>query len=94
MAVTALEGLRATDPQLLELLRSVGASRWDVFWRVRIPGAAPYLTAGLRTGATLSLVGAVVAEYTGTRRSAATSPARGEERHDDDPPQAGRPIRG
>ncbi len=65
MAVTSLEGLRATDPQLLELLRSVGASRWDVFWRVRIPGAAPYLTAGLRTGATLSLVGAVVAEWTG-----------------------------
>ncbi len=65
MAVTSLEGLRATDPQLLELLRSVGASRWDVFWRVRFPGAAPYLTAGLRTGATLSLVGAVVAEWTG-----------------------------
>jgi len=65
MAVTTLEGLRATDPQLLELLRSVGASRWDVFWRVRFPGAAPYLTAGLRTGATLSLVGAVVAEWTG-----------------------------
>jgi NitT/TauT family transport system permease protein len=65
MAVTSLEGLRATDPQLLELLRSVGASRWDVFWRVRVPGAAPYLTAGLRTGATLSLVGAVVAEWMG-----------------------------
>jgi NitT/TauT family transport system permease protein len=65
MAVTSLEGLRAADPQLLELLRSVSASRWDVFLRVRIPGAVPYLTAGLRTGATLSLVGAVVAEWTG-----------------------------
>ncbi len=68
MAVTTLEGLRATDPQLLLLLRSVGARRRDVFWRVRMPGAAPFLAAGLRTGATLSLVGAVVAEWTGADR--------------------------
>lgn len=68
MAVTALQGFRSTDPQLLTLLRSVNASRWDVFWRVRVPGAAPFLAAGFRTGATLSLVGAVVAEWTGTDR--------------------------
>jgi len=65
LAVTSLQGLRATDPQLLLLLRSVGARSWDVFWRVRVPSAAPYFAAGLRTGATLSLVGAVVAEWTG-----------------------------
>ena len=41
MAVTAREGLRATDPQLLLLMRSVGASRRDVFWRVRMPFALP-----------------------------------------------------
>lgn len=68
MAVTALEGFRATDPQLLLLMRSVGARRRDVFWRVHVPGAAPFLAAGLRTGVTLSLVGAVVAEWTGTDR--------------------------
>src|SRR5665647_1159395 len=68
MAVTAREGFRATDPQLLLLLRSVGARPWGVFWRVRVPGAAPFLAAGLRTGVTLSLVGAVVAEWTGTDR--------------------------
>ena len=65
MAVTAREGLRATDPQLLLLMRSVGASRRDVFWRVRVPFALPYLAAGARAGITLSLVGAVVAEWTG-----------------------------
>jgi ABC-type nitrate/sulfonate/bicarbonate transport system permease component len=65
MAVTAREGLRATDPQLLLLMRSVAARRGDVFWRVRMPAALPYLAAGLRTGITLSLVGAVVAEWTG-----------------------------
>jgi len=66
MAVTALQGFRTVDGQLLLLMRSVNASRWDVFWRIRFPGAAPFLTAGLRTGATLSLVGAVVAEWTGS----------------------------
>ena len=65
MAVTAREGLRATDPQLLLLMRSVGAGGRDVFWRVRVPFALPYLAAGARTGITLSLVGAVVAEWTG-----------------------------
>lgn len=68
MAVTALQGFRTVDGQLLLLMRSVNASRWDVFWRIRFPGAAPFLTAGLRTGATLSLVGAVVAEWTGSDR--------------------------
>lgn len=68
MAVTSLEGLRAVDGRLLLLLRSVDASRWDVFWRVRVPGAGPFLAAGARTGLTLSLVGAVVAEWTGTDR--------------------------
>ncbi len=68
MAITSLEGLRSADPRLLLLLDSVGASRWDVFWRVRLPGAGPFLAAGARTGATLSLVGAVVAEWTGTDR--------------------------
>lgn len=65
LAVTSLQGLRATDSQLLLLLRSLDAPAWFVFWRVRVPGAAPYFAAGLRTGATLSLVGAVVAEWTG-----------------------------
>ena len=68
MAVTTLQGFRATDPQLLLLMRSVGARRRDVFWRVRVPAAAPFMAAGLRTGVTLCLVGAVVAEWTGTDR--------------------------
>jgi NitT/TauT family transport system permease protein len=68
MAVTALQGFRATDPQLLLLLRSLAARPWDVFWKVRVPAAAPFLAAGLRAGVTLSLVGAVVAEWTGSDR--------------------------
>ena len=66
MAVSALQGFRSTDPDLLLLLVSVNASRWDTFWRARLPYAGPFLMGGLRTGMTLSLVGAVVAEWTGS----------------------------
>jgi ABC-type nitrate/sulfonate/bicarbonate transport system permease component len=65
MAITILEGLRSTDPDLLLLLRSLDASRLDTFWRVRLPNAGPFLAAAARTGVTLCLVGAVVAEWTG-----------------------------
>ena len=68
VAITALEGFRSTDQDLLLLMRSLDASRWDAFWRVRLPNAGPFLAAGARTGATLSLVGAVVAEWTGSDR--------------------------
>ncbi len=68
LAVNVLSGLRSADPDLLLLLRSVDASWWAVFRRVRVPSAGPYLAAGLRTGATLALVGAVVAEWTGAGR--------------------------
>jgi ABC-type nitrate/sulfonate/bicarbonate transport system permease component len=68
LAVTTLDGLRSTDPDLLLLLKSVSASRWDVFWKVRLPQAGPFLVAGMRTGVTLCLVGAVVAEWTGSGR--------------------------
>lgn len=68
MAVTTLEGFRSTDPDLLLLLSSVNASKWTVFWRVRLPHSGPFLVAGAKTGATLSLVGAVVAEWTGAGR--------------------------
>jgi ABC-type nitrate/sulfonate/bicarbonate transport system permease component len=66
LALNALQGFRATDPDLLLLLRSVNAPRRQVFRSVRVPAAAPFLAAGLRGGVTLALVGAVVAEWTGT----------------------------
>jgi ABC-type nitrate/sulfonate/bicarbonate transport system permease component len=66
MAITVLDGLRSTDKELLMLLLSVDASRWDIFRQVRLPQAGPFLAAAAKTGATLSLVGAVVAEWTGS----------------------------
>jgi ABC-type nitrate/sulfonate/bicarbonate transport system permease component len=58
-------GLKAADPLMLELMRSLNANRWEVFSKVQFPSALPYIFAGFRIAATLSLIGAVVAEFYG-----------------------------
>jgi NitT/TauT family transport system permease protein len=56
-------GLASTDHHLLDLFRLYGASRRQVLWYLRIPGALPYFLAGLRIAGGLALIGAVVAEF-------------------------------
>jgi NitT/TauT family transport system permease protein len=58
-------GLRSVDPDTLEVLESVAASRWEVQWRLRFPHALPYLFAAARVCVGLALVGAVVGEFFG-----------------------------
>lgn len=63
VTVTAAEGLSSVDPNLLDLLKSVNASRAQIFFRIRFPHALPQIFAGLKIGITLAVVGAVVAEW-------------------------------
>lgn len=63
--VNVLSGLQRSDPALLDLFRSLNASRWEIFLHLRAPSALPYLFAALKISAPLALVGAVVAEWTG-----------------------------
>ncbi len=62
VAVAQLRGLTSPDPRALELMRSVAASRWTIFWKVRMPASLPYLFAALKIAATASIVGAIVGE--------------------------------
>ncbi len=57
-------GLRSADHGLVELMRLYGAGRWQMLWKLRLPAAMPYFLAGLRIAGGLSLIGAVVAEFT------------------------------
>lgn len=59
----ALIGLRSIDEDTHELLRSVNASRWEIYWRLRVPHSLPYLFAAGRICVGLALVGAVVGEF-------------------------------
>lgn len=63
MLVNAVTGLRDVDPAAHDFLRSLKASRWQVFWRLRWPASLPYLFAALRISVPLALIGAVVAEW-------------------------------
>ncbi|WP_326550165.1 ABC transporter permease [Micromonospora sp. NBC_01813] len=58
-------GLTATPAELVDVARSLDASRWQTFTRFRAPAALPYLFSGLRTALPLAVIGAVVAELFG-----------------------------
>ena len=57
-------GLNSVDPNFLDLMRLYRARRFQVLWYLRLPGAMPYFFAGLKIAGGLSLIGAVVAEFT------------------------------
>ncbi|MGO1544084.1 MAG: ABC transporter permease [Gulosibacter sp.] len=63
--VNTTRGLLAVQPLHRELLDSLGGSRAQLLYFVRIPGALPSLIDGLKVGATLSVIGIIVAEYFG-----------------------------
>ena len=61
--VNAVTGLRSVDPATLELMRSVRASRREVFFVLRVPHALPYLFSAARIAVGLALIGAVLGEF-------------------------------
>ncbi|MBB1056609.1 ABC transporter permease [Dietzia sp. B19] len=66
VALNLLAGVRQVDARLIDTLQSLHATRWSLFWRVRLPFAAPRGFAGLRVSVTFAPVAAVFAEYTGS----------------------------
>lgn len=65
VVINTTRGLLAVDPLILELMRSLSASPRQVFAKVRLPNAIPYLFAALKMCVTLSVIGAVVGEFVG-----------------------------
>lgn len=59
----AVTGLRSVDPASLDLLRSVDASRWEIFWKLRLPHSLPYLFSAAKIAVGLALIGAVLGEF-------------------------------
>jgi ABC-type nitrate/sulfonate/bicarbonate transport system permease component len=65
ITVNLLDGLRSVDPELLKLMRSLGASRLATLRKVELPASLPFLFSGLRVAATVSVIGAVFGEWAG-----------------------------
>jgi NitT/TauT family transport system permease protein len=64
--INALQGLKIRERDRYELLRSLGATKWQMFVHLRLPDALPYIFAGLHVGAIFALIGSVVAEFVGS----------------------------
>ena len=64
--VNTIAGLRAVSPRLADLMTSLRASRWQTFRHLELPSALPVILAGLKTSATLAVIGAVVGEFVGS----------------------------
>lgn len=65
VTVAMIRGLRSPDPRALELMRSYAATRWAIYWKVRLPASLPYLFTALKIAATAAIVGAIIGEGPG-----------------------------
>jgi len=66
VVVSALDGLSRVDPDLLKLMRTLDASRWQSFRRVEAPSALPAVFSGAKVAVTIAVIGAVLAEQAGS----------------------------
>jgi NitT/TauT family transport system permease protein len=64
--LTTARGLREIEPELLDLVRSLHGSRWQLFTKIQLPGALPYIFSGMKVAAILAVAGAVVGEFLGS----------------------------
>lgn len=66
--INTIVGIRSVQPDLLALMQSLQANRWQILLKLEIPAAMPVLLGGLKIGVTLAVIGAVVAEFVGADR--------------------------
>jgi NitT/TauT family transport system permease protein len=66
--VNTVVGLRSVPEELVDMMRSLQATRWQTVTYLEVPSALPVFLGGLRIGATLSVIGAVVGEFVGSDR--------------------------
>ena len=68
IVLTTARGLREVEPDLLDLVRTLRGTRWQLFRKIQLPGALPYIFSGMKVAAVLAVAGAVVGEFLGSDR--------------------------
>lgn len=66
--VNATKGLKSVDDDTLDLFRSLSATPWQIFVKLRLPNSLPFLFTALKTSAALSVIGAIVGEFVGANK--------------------------
>jgi NitT/TauT family transport system permease protein len=65
VTIAMLRGLRSPDPRAIELMHSYAASKWSIYWKLRLPASVPYLFTALKIAAAASIVGTIIGEGPG-----------------------------
>jgi ABC-type nitrate/sulfonate/bicarbonate transport system permease component len=68
LVVNVSDGLREPTEEAVDLFRSMGATRRQIFWKLRLPASLPALFSGLKVSATLAVVGATIGEWVGSHQ--------------------------
>src|SRR5436305_13435502 len=68
IVLTTARGLREVEPELLDLVHTLRGSRWQLFTKIQLPGALPYIFSGMKVAAILAVAGAIVGEFLGSDR--------------------------
>ena len=66
VTVNTLDGLSAVDPDLVKMMRTLDASRWQILRRIEAPTALPYLFSGAKIAVAVAVIGAVFGEWAGS----------------------------
>jgi NitT/TauT family transport system permease protein len=68
IVLTTARGLREVEPELLDLVRTLRGSKWQIFTKIQLPGALPYIFSGMKVAAVLAVAGAIVGEFLGSEK--------------------------
>lgn len=61
--LNTVRGMREVEPDLLDLVKSLHGSRWQIFVKIQLPGALPYIFSGMKVATVLAVAGAIVGEF-------------------------------
>ena len=61
--ITTARGLREVEPDLIDLVRALRGSRWQIFTKIQLPGSLPYVFSGMKVAVVLAVAGAIVGEF-------------------------------
>ncbi len=66
IVVNMADGLKSVDADAVNLMRTLGANRWQIFVKIRVPSSMPFLFSGIRVAIAVSVIGAVIGEWVGS----------------------------
>ena len=65
IAVNTVDGMKSVDPDMVRMMRTLGASRWQIFSKLQVPTSLPFMFSGIKIGISVSVIAAVIGEWVG-----------------------------